>query len=262
MLFDKYFIPVVIPERVYALLKLVKSGQYTRDDLKELMLPRELNKNQDEFNTVFKAVSDTNLIKINEFTDIVECLLTDDDISSVDNYIRYMSKLATSNNNLFIRFTSWYISQNQDVFFYKTAEELSRRLTGEFINMDKKLVLGWRFWASFLGYGYLHDTFLIPNMCVRINDALYMDKLKGDTSIGFSEFMEHLSKVCPEIQNSIVDKNLSIALSNGLRSLHDMGKIKLVYTPDSNDVWHLFRIESHEIHENVTDIIIREGLYE
>jgi hypothetical protein len=41
-----------------------------------------------------------------------------------------------------------------------------------------------------------------------------------------------------------------------------MGKIKLVYTPDSNDVWHLFRIESHEIHENVTDIIIREGLYE
>lgn len=36
-----------------------------------------------------------------------------------------------------------------------------------------------------------------------------------------------------------------------------MGKIKLVYTPDSNDVWHLFRIESHEIHENVTDIIIR-----
>ena len=119
MLFDKYFIPVVIPERVYALLKLVKSGQYTRDDLKELMLPRELNKNQDEFNTVFKAVSDTNLIKINEFTDIVECLLTDDDISSVDNYRRYMSKLATSNNNLFIRFTSWYISQNQDVFFIK-----------------------------------------------------------------------------------------------------------------------------------------------
>jgi hypothetical protein len=260
MLFDKYFIPEVTPERVYALLKLVKSGQYSKDDLRDLILPKELNKSQDEFNSVFRAAANTDLIKVNELNNIIECKVTDIEIDTVDKYRRYMSKLASSNNNLFIQFTSWYISQNQSVFFYKTAEEFSSRLTGQYINMDKKLVLGWRFWASFLGYGYLHEVFLIPNMCVRISDALYMDRLITNTSIGFSAFMEHITRICPEIQ--VVNKDLSIALSNGLRSLHDSGKIKLIYTPDSNDVWHLFRIESHEIHENVTDIIIKEGLYE
>lgn len=261
MLFDKYFIPEVIPERVYALLKLVKSGQYTKDDLRDLMLPKELNRNQDEFNTVFRALDNTGLIKVNELSNIVECKIADNEIDTVDKYRRYMSKLATSGNNLFIQFTSWYISQNQNVFFYKSAEDFSSTLKGQFINMDKKLVLGWRFWASFLGYGYLHEVFLIPNMYIRISDVLYTDRLTTNESIHFRTFMEHTTKLCPEIQLPD-DKSLPIALSNGLRSLHDMGKIKLVYTPDSTDVWYLFRSESHEIHENVTDIIIKEELYE
>lgn len=263
MLFDKNdFIPENTPERLYAILKIINNNTFTKEELKEIVTPIGLNKNTNGFDKVFN-IAKGKLIKENDFDYSINCLVEDKYLESIDTFRRYMAKMAFSEKNLFNEFTSWYISQNDNVFFYKKAEDLSSRLTDGFTKIDKKFIYGWRFWASFLGYGYLHDIFLIPNMAVRIEDVLIENKkVEVNKEINFTKFMDFIITNCPEITNCIQESSLCIALSNGLRTLHDAGKVELINNFDSDDVWQLFRMESHDIIENVTSIVIKEVLYE
>lgn len=266
MSFDNLLLPEAIPERIYAIVKMASSGKYTREELREFISPPALNNNYDDFNAAFNAAIKSNLIKQNESTGYIESSVAEDQISSIDSFRRYMAKIALADEtSIFYRFTSWYMSQDGEVFFYKTSEELSSKLTGEFINIDKKKILGWRFWASFLGFGYLQGKdaiFLIPNMSLRIQDALFMDRsLELNREIRFREFVEHIKNICPEVERIIDNQKLCIGLSNGLRTLHDFGKLELIYTSDSDDVWQLYRVESHQIRSLVTGIVIKEGIY-
>ena len=42
----------------------------------------------------------------------------------------------------------------------------------ELAALNENAVLGWRFWAAFLGLGYLSGTMIIPNMKLRLEDIL------------------------------------------------------------------------------------------
>ena len=56
----------------------------------------------------------------------------------------------------------------------------------ELATLNENAVLGWRFWAAFLGLGYLSGTMIIPNMKLRLEDVLattYTEKLKYNETI-------------------------------------------------------------------------------
>ena len=63
MAFGGRFRTEIIPERVYALVKLVYYKRLTEDELKSLLLPENLNTRDSVFNKIFNFALENNLIK-------------------------------------------------------------------------------------------------------------------------------------------------------------------------------------------------------
>ena len=61
-------------------------------------------------------------------------------------------------------------------------------------------ITAWKTWASFLGYGFVHDGIMIMNVSVRLADILMKQQnLITDREIGFSSFMDWLTTQGPEM---------------------------------------------------------------
>ena len=126
----------------------------------------------------------------------------------------------------------------------------------ELSQLDENAVLGWRFWATFLGIGYLNRTMFLPNMKLRLQDILASDfnkKLEFGKAIRAMDFMEWLSPRIPEVN---IGNRLPLALSAGLRTLHELGLIKLETWPDSERII-LFQIDGDPIND-FSHITVRE----
>lgn len=107
--------------------------------------------------------------------------------------------------------------------------------------LNENAVLGWRFWAAFLGLGYLSGTMIIPNMKLRLEDILattYTEKFRYDETILAQDFMLWLSTKLPEVE---IESKLPLALSAGLRTLHELGPdvSSSQYYPTAADILHL-----------------------
>ena len=115
-------------------------------------------------------------------------------------------------------------------------------------NLGENTALGWRFWAAFLGLGYLSGTMLIPNMKLRIQDILatsFSDRFQYGEAILAKDFIQWLTTRLPEAD---LRDRLPLAVSAGLRTLHELGLIKLESWRDSVRV-PLYRIDGDPINE-------------
>ena len=258
MPFSKRIQKEATPKRVYAFLKLVDYKEMTKENLEKYLQPKTLNnKNNTPFTNVYGFVTSANLIE-KDFTDnIVLKNIDSKDLMDWNLYRKYMANLMFSNENSnFFKFTSWYLQQGKDVLQYKTSNDIQKDLTEEFSELNEDDVLGWRFWASFLGIGFLSGGIVIPNTYQRIKDILDNDTfINREKEIEFEEFINRLLDRCKELKSSVDGNNISFGLSNGLRTLHDQKYIQLIRTSDSTNVWHLHKT-THEIFEDVTSIKI------
>ena len=260
MPFSKKIQKEATPKRVYAFLKLVEYKEMTKDELEKYLQPKELNKgNNTPFTAVYSFVERANLIEIDK--DFGESItlnnIESSDLKDWDSYRKFMAKLLLSNENSnFLKFTSWYLQQEKEVFNYSSSKEIQKHLSGDIDTLIEDDILGWRFWASFLGIGFLSGGIIIPNTYQRIRDVLEEDlSIKRDIEIPFEEFMQKILIKCKEFKSCINGNNINFGISNGLRTLHDQKLIQLIKTSDSTDIWHLYRTE-HEILEDVTSIKI------
>ena len=124
--------------------------------------------------------------------------------------------------------------------------------------LNENAVLGWRFWAAFLGVGYLSGTMIIPNMKLRLEDVLatsYAEKFKFNETILAQDFILWLSTKMPEVEFG--DK-LPLALSAGLRTLHELGLIELKTWSDSTPIM-LYRVDGDPIN-SFTHITVKEAI--
>jgi hypothetical protein len=111
-------------------------------------------------------------------------------------------------------------------------------------------MLGWRFWASFLGEGYLHAQLLIPNMKIRLQDVLaahFGEFFKYDKEILAKEFLTWLQVSVPEVA-LLTEAPLVLGVSNGLRSLSECGLISLRAQMDAQR-YRLYPIEGEDLNE-------------
>jgi hypothetical protein len=251
----------IIPERVYALVKLAYYKRLTESELKLLLLPENLNTRDDVFNKVFNFALENNLIE--EGPDgFILSNLDEDDLQPANNFRKFMAnKLLTDENSTFFRYTSWYLAQGKKIFEHKSSNQLQKSITREdLIKLMKHDLLAWRFWAKYLGVGFLHESFVIPNAAIRIkNVILEDDNLERNKPISFNDFMGWLLEKCPEFKEGINNNNLSLGVSSGLRTLHDQDKIELREVKDASHIWHLIQSSLHEIPNDVTEIVIKEG---
>lgn len=262
------------PQRVYVLCKMAKHKKLDKERLKNFLVPSALNSDQKLFNTIYNFAAKGELLSEDSIDNKVIVNLTDDELESMDSFRKAINtRVFTKPELMFCRFTAWYIARGNKVYS-ETSDNLVAAFDKE-INVGRNLnlynatnIVAWKNWATYLGFGFIHGSNLIPNTVIRIQDCLEDDtKLERGNLIRFGAFMNWLSETCSELDHGkismdnsgngeLTDNHLSVGVSDGLRSLHDSGKIKLIYVRDSDDIWSLTKSELHDIQEYVSDVII------
>ena len=250
------------PERVLSVCRLIAHQSMTREEIRKAMTlgindERELDQINKSIDVALKELS---LIK----ADADKLVLAVDPgvIASSTSFRRYVSsRVFSAKDTTFHMFTKWLITQNERIFSLKSWEGMAKTCGSEVKELsalNENAVLGWRFWAAFLGIGYLSGTMIIPNMKLRLQDILastYTEKFKYNETILAQDFILWLSTKIPEVD---IGSKLPLALSAGLRTLHEVGLIKLETWSDSTPVM-LYYVDGDPIN-GFTHISVKEAI--
>lgn len=250
------------PERVLSVCRLVAHESMSRDDVRNAMtLGINDEKELDQINkSINVALEELSLIK----ADADKLVLAVDPgvIATSAAFRRYVSsRVFSSKDTTFYMFTKWLIAQNDRIFSMKSWEGMAKTCGAEvkeLAALNENAVLGWRFWAAFLGLGYLSGTMIIPNMKLRLEDVLattYIEKFKYNETILAQDFMIWLSTKIPEVE---IGGKLPLALSAGFRTLHEVGLIKLETWSDSTPIM-LYHVDGDPIN-SFTHISVKEAI--
>lgn len=247
-----------IPERVYALCKAVRNKEIAEKDLRELLEPSHLGGKTVYFGAVRTAAIQLGLINIKD--DAISLAVAKDNILSIESMRKYINlNLENLKGSLFYDVSKAYFSMGIDVLKYESVSKMCD-LVGKMINrkVDEDDMRAWRFWVSFLGMGYMHDMLMLPNASTMISDIIDGRQLKKNVEYTMTEFMNEIRPYCNIILENVEEENkFNYGFSNGLRLLHDQGKINLQHKLDRGDMWFLYPLEFHLVEETVTRITIR-----
>jgi hypothetical protein len=125
------------------------------------------------------------------------------------------------------------------------------------LNVINTELHAWRFWFTYLGFGYLHNMFLLPSAGVFIKDIIGAAGMEKKHRYSFSDFID-LIRPYAEIILGDEEGVLSFGVSNGLRSLHDSGIITLEHILDQEDIWSLYPMQLHSMSSTVTNITLNK----
>ena len=114
---------------------------------------------------------------------------------------------------------------------------------------------GWRFWAQFLGFGYMNGFVFLPNAYIFVKDVIKLMGLEKKKEYQMAKFNQY-GKILSANPKS--EKNLNIALSSALRELHENGEITLKYISDQGSKWILY--PSNELFNDPIASIIYKGV--
>ena len=240
------------PERVYSVCRLVAHKKMSHKELRQAMsLNQNGDKELDQINkSLAVALEELKIIKTKD--NLLELAVDPSVIDSPISFRRYISNnTLLKKDTTFFLFTKWLISKNEDLFPLKSWETMAKVCASEVAELSglsENAVLGWRFWASFLGFGYLSGTMIIPNMKIRLEDILattFASNFKYNEAIRAADFISWLSLRMPEVDMS---GKLPLALSAGLRTLHELKKIKLETWRDSNRIF-LYPVDGDPIND-------------
>ena len=280
----------VTPPRLHAMVRLVSRLQApTRKDVIDLLQPSVLVSDQSAAKNIYVAAVNCDII--NEAPDKTLVLSEETaQLESMQGFQLYMQKRVLGvtesyqPNYLFNLYSAWYIVQNERIFQFvdkdfetRFNEELFQDAESRTFNMTK--FNGWRTWAAFLGLGWPikpglggRSEILVPCASNRLKGVLAQLLTKDEQVIKFSLFAGRMVELCPELDGGSLftycweasrgseqrGNNLSLALSTGLRQLHDSGEIELIRQADSTDIWQLYPAEG-QLLKQVTHIRLRDN---
>lgn len=259
-MFREKMVTPAIPERVYVLCKIAEKGPISGSELKEKMEPAELNADTStayfpDYRTTAEElgliITSDNMVSLAVDPSVIESRQT------MRKYINGV--LRKFSDGQFYQVTHAYYMLGADAL--KTEKNLSNlgpvmsELTGQ--KVDAMAMRAWRFWVSYLGLGYLQEMFMIPNADVFLQDVIELAGLEKGKKYSFGEFINLISPYCGIIMDeTLKNHQLSYGMSNGLRTLHDMGILKMEHFLDQKDIWTLYPLKAHPIRDTVTNITI------
>lgn len=256
-MFKEKMVTTAIPERVYALCKLVEKGSSTTSELKEKMEPDFLGNGSTYFNDYKNAAEELGLITISD--DQVQLAVDAKVIKTIDSMRQYANmNLEKFNMGQFYKVTNAYFEKGADIFKEdKNIANLGPLFT-ELTDMpvDAVAMRAWRFWASFLGFGYLQEMFIIPNAMVFLSDVIAGSSLEKKKMYSVSEFVDIVTPMANIVISDASKKIFNYGVSNGLRTLQDAGKIKMEHIMDQMDMWTLYPLKSYSNDSTITHITI------
>ena len=257
-MFKNKMVTPAIPERVYALCKIVERGAVASSEVKEKMEPAYLKQTTSYYNEYRTAAEELHLITI---TDNVLSLGVDPSVLKNMDAMRFYinGQLDQFREGQFYKVTKAYYDMGEGILHgeQNVANMASVMALKTGITVDSMAMRAWRFWAAYLGFGYLQEMFVIPNADVFLLDIIKKVGFEKNKRYSISEFLE---KLRPHA-DIIIDpadgsKTFCFGASNGLRTLQDAGEIKLEHIMDQEDTWNLYHIDALSADETVTNVTV------
>lgn len=246
--------PGPTPERVLAICRLISQGSYTYQDIyKECTLSEEVEMNDEAIRSSIDSAEELGFIKKNN--DIYELSIDEKNLESAKLFRRLVSSVVFKNNKTtFFKLTEWFIKNSDEVLKINRFDDFAATAAKSGVpTVTENDVLGWRFWMRYLGFAYLYNKTLIPNMKTRIEDALL--DLPKDTKMTCTQFVGWMKENLPETASTCSEALLPLAVSNGLRVLHNEGVIELISTRDAVKT-SLYPLNGVELND-FSEIVVR-----
>jgi hypothetical protein len=251
--------PDPTPERVYSVCRIIADKSISSSELqKAVSVYSDTPQATTEVSASIRIAEELGIIQNKD--GVYSVIIPTDIINTYIGFRQYVSdRVFKQKDTTFYKVTEWYLSKNEKVVEYDSWEDKSAAAVQDGIDGIKENdMLGWRFWASFLGEGYLHDRLLIPNMKVRIQDVLatkFKQAYSYEKEISAKEFLTWLQVYIPEA-TLLTDAPLVLGVSNGLRSLAECGLIVLRAQMDAQR-YKLYTIEG-EMFNDFSHVIVKE----
>lgn len=261
-MFTGKMVTEAIPARVFALYKIVTSKKnISRSDLQELMEPSEIYEGNSYFSIILKTATELKLVDTQD--NYVSAIVPKEQLKTIEDLRMYViSKLDNYEEEQFYKCTNAIVNLDEKIYKYSsiTDNELLNYLSEKSSQqITAPMARGWRFWAQFLGFGYMNGLVFLPNAYVFVKSVIKLMGLKKMEEYPMDDFMARFNQYGRILSgNPNSEKNLNIALSSALRELHENGEITLKYISDQGSKWILY--PSNELFNNPIGAIIYKGV--
>lgn len=265
-MFGSRMVTPAIPERVYELCKLVEKKPMAVKELQDKMEPNYLpgNSGTPYFADYRLAAEELGLINISDgFVSFSEG--NSKAISSLQSMRQYANwHMSEHKEGQFYKVTQGIFSQDTAVFKYGNLTEMLSEVS-EWVQSDvtAQNLLGWRFWASYLGLGYLNQrgnsVQFLPNAGVFIWDIISRAGIEKNQLFSIDEWIEKVGTHIDPIQKDLGERTFNFGTSCGLRMLHDQEYIKMDTIMDQKNSWRLYQMNSHKVPSEITHITVLRG---
>lgn len=266
-MFDNNIKTETIPERVYELLKLISVKDISEEEAKNKFLPCELNNGKN--GAYYSAVKNVCLdeLKLIQSEDNKLSYIGDVKIiKNLDTFRTFCNSVVYSNKeSYFFKILSCCLESNDEWLKYKTLTDpnIIRDIMDKtnIQSFDSKMILGIRFWLSFLGFGFIQEKnyiYFLPNMYVALKDFCVNSNLEVNIEYTVNEFVKEIyDNASVALTKTLSTHQFNLAMSNALRQMHDSKEIVLHRNLDSEQVWKLFPDKAHEFNEEITHITFK-----
>lgn len=237
--------PGPTPERVYALAKYLEAREKSREELFQdiCMVEVQGDGSKDIYDQSILVAQELGLIRLvdGRFKLSVDAEV----LSTHESFRRYVAnETLVGEDSLFFQTVSFYLKRVDDFITCEDRDAVLQLFIQNQISLNHNDLLGWRFWASFIGIIYLHESHFIPNTYVRIHDVLInQTNFAKREAVPVVRFFVWLESRCPEFKESRRDTIIGLAVATGLQTLEDLGEIELISQPDATK-WQLDLFDS------------------
>lgn len=257
-----------IPERVFALCELVKNKTWNESDAKEYFEPPAL-KGSSYFPMVRDAASQYQLGLINVTDKKIKLAVDKSVVVNMETMRKYIiAHINMIKTGLFYETSQAYFDLNEKVYEYGSVTE-QNLMDALQKDMSRKLdvddMRAWRFWAAYLGFGHLARSStnqpqmnFLPNLYRYLQAAVEVSPLEKGKEYRFDEFISAIQSSCEiAMKDALNSRRLNMAMSYGLRMMHDNGEVELRYQLDNKNLWYLYPSDLHALRSEVSHITIR-----
>lgn len=261
-MFTGNMVTEAIPARVYSLYRIATSKKdITKTEVQKQMEPEGIYEGNSYFSIILKTATELKLVEIQD--NVIVPLVSKEEIKSMDDFKLYaISKMESFGEEQFYKFTNYVVNMNEKIFeFSNIADSNMLNLVSSQIEQQitAPMARGWRFWAQFLGFGYMNGMAFLPNAYVFVKNVLKLMELEKKKEYKIDDFMTRFSQYGKILSGNLQpERNMNIALSSALRELHDNGEIELKYGSDAESRWILY--PSNELFNEQVASIIYKGV--
>ena len=239
-MFQNKMVTPAIPERVYTLCKIVEKKAMANSEIKDRMEPAYLNQTTSYYNEYRNAAEELQLIT--NIDNTISLAVEPRVISNMDTMRYYINgQLDRFRDGQFYKVTNAYYSIGEKILHGEqnvaNMASILTQISG--IQVDSMAMRAWRFWAAYLGFGYLQEMFVIPNADGFLLDIIKRAEFDKNYKYPIGDFLRMLRPYSDIIIDpSNTEKQFSYGVSNGLRTLQDSGYIKMEYIMDQEENWN------------------------